>query len=278
MKRIASIQDISCIGKCSQTIAIPILSVMGLECAAIPTAMLSVHTAFDSFYHRDLTDSIAPIADHWKSLGLTFDGIYTGYLSSYDQVAQVLKLIDSFSAPLLFVDPAMADHGRLYAGLPADFPEHMAKLCKKADVLAPNVTETCLLTGLPYRELHEEAYIRELLQGLASLCPGTAIITGIRPNAQEIGVAYLGSDGRMKLRCSQYVPTIFHGTGDLFSATAAGALTLGSSPGDAVSLAMDYVSHTIRMTVQDPDARWYGVSFETTLSYLFDQLQRRNLR
>ena len=181
MKRIATIQDLSCVGKCSLGIAMPILSAMGIECAALPTAVLSAHTAFDGFVCTDLTAQLAPIAAHWKALGLRFDALYTGYLASPAQVAFVEAFFDSFGRAdtLVFVDPVMADQGRLYAGFDAGFPEKMRRLCARADIVTPNVTEACLLTGMEYRELHEESYLRELLEGLISFGPRTAIITAV---------------------------------------------------------------------------------------------------
>lgn len=274
MKRIVSIQDFSCIGKCSQSIALPVLSAMGLECAVLPTVLLSAHTAFDGFYSRALTDSIAPITEHWKKLGVRFDAIYTGYLGSAEQVALVEQVIADFGADgaLLFVDPVMADHGRLYAGFAPDFPEQMKSLCRHADVITPNVTEACLLTGEPYRERHEEDFVRRLLENLLRLGPKTAIVTGIRADDTHMGVAAMDTAGKLCLHTTEYIPSVFYGTGDLFASTCAGALTLGLPAQEAIALAADYVVRTIRATADDPEARWYGVNFEQTLPYLMKRL------
>ncbi|MBQ6431909.1 MAG: pyridoxamine kinase [Oscillospiraceae bacterium] len=274
MKRIVSIQDFSCIGKCSQSIALPVLSAMGLECAALPTVLLSAHTAFDGFVSRALTDSIAPITEHWKRLGVRFDAIYTGYLGSAAQIAQVERIIADFGTDenLIFVDPVMADHGRLYAGFAPDFPESMKTLCRHADVITPNVTEACLLTGETYRERHEETFVRALLEKLLALGAKTAIVTGIRTDDAQMGVAVMDEAGKLSLHNTEYVPSVFYGTGDLFAATCAGALTLGLPAERAIALAADYVVQTIRVTAQDPDARWYGVNFEQTLPYLMKRL------
>lgn len=276
MKRIVSIQDFSCIGKCSQSIALPVLSAMGLECAALPTVLLSAHTAFDGFYSRELTDSIAPITDHWKKLGVRFDAIYTGYLGSETQIALVERVIADFGADgaLIFVDPVMADHGRLYAGFAPDFPEHMKDLCRHADVITPNVTEACLLTGETYCERHEEAFVRRLLEKLLLLGAKTAIVTGIRTDERHMGVAAMDETGRFSLHDTEYIPSVFYGTGDLFASTCVGALVRGLPAGEAIALAADYVVKTIRVTANDPDARWYGVNFEQTLPYLLSRLGR----
>ena len=153
MKRIVSIQDISCLGKCSLTVALPIISAMGVECAVVPTAVLSTHTMFQNFTCRDLSDQIAPIAAHWRQEQIRFDAIYTGYLASPGQIADVCRFFDQFKTGqnLIFVDPAMADNGRLYPAFDDSFPAEMARVCAKADVIVPNLTEASLLTGLPYR-------------------------------------------------------------------------------------------------------------------------------
>lgn len=275
MKRIVSIQDFSCVGKCSQSIALPVLSAMGLECAALPTVLLSAHTAFDGFVSRELTDSIAPIAAHWKQLGVCFDTIYTGYLGAEEQIAQVERVIAAFDSELVFVDPVMADHGKLYPGFAPGFPERMKSLCRRADVITPNVTEACLLTGERYRERHEERFVRTLLEQLLSLGVKTAIVTGLRPDDTHMGVAAMDGAGKLSLHSTAYIPSVFYGTGDLFAATCAGALTLGMPADGAIALAADYVVKTIRVTAQDPDARWYGVNFEQTLPYLMQRLGKR---
>lgn len=277
MKRIATIQDLSCVGKCSLGIAMPILSAMGIECAALPTAVLSAHTAFDGFVCTDLTAQLAPIAAHWKALGLRFDALYTGYLASPAQVAFVEDFFDSFGGAhtLVFVDPVMADQGRLYAGFDAGFPEKMRRLCARADIVTPNVTEACLLTGMEYRELHEESYLRELLEGLISFGPRTAIITGVRSDDGRMGVVAMDAGGKLSGHWTEYIPAVFHGTGDLFASTCVGLLTLGWPTAGAIRLASEYVVQTLRATVRDRDARWYGVDFETTLPLLLSKLEKK---
>ena len=183
MKRIATVQDLSCVGKCSLSIALPVLSAMGVECCVMPTAVLSAHTAFDGFVSRDLTDLLAPVSAHWQQLGLTFDALYTGYLASPAQVDFVEAFFDRFGGEhtLRFVDPVMADQGRLYAGFDDGFPEKMRRLCARADIITPNITEACLLTGTLYREQHDEDYVRALLEKLLAFGPRTVILTGVRP-------------------------------------------------------------------------------------------------
>lgn len=198
MKRIVTMQDLSCIGKCSLTVALPVLSAMGLECAVLPTAVLSAHTAFEGFRYEPL--SLTPVADHWQQLGLQFDMIYTGYLGGRAQVDQALDFFTRFPAMRL-VDPVMADHGALYAGLEPDFPAVLRTLCAQADLITPNITEACLLTGLEYRETHDDSYIRTLLERLLALGARTAILTGVRTEPDRVGVACMDAAGAVS-QCS----------------------------------------------------------------------------
>lgn len=274
MRRIVTMQDISCVGKCSLTVALPVLSVMGVETAVIPTAVLSAHSVFPEFTFRDLTDEIFPIARHWSSQGLTFDAVYTGYLGSEQQVDVITRAIDAIAGPetLVFVDPAMADQGRLYAGFDLAFARRMAELCRRADFIDPNVTEACFLTDTPYQEACGEAYIDTLLEKLRTICPGTVILTGVHRKAGETGVVSVTPKGERFSYFHETVPGQFHGTGDVFSSVVVGALMRGLTVPDALRLAADFTYTCIRRTVEDPDRRWYGVSFESALPELIDRL------
>ena len=174
MKRIASIQDISCLGRCSLTVALPVISAMAVECAIVPTAVLSTHTMFPGFISRDLSDQLLPIARHWKSQNVTLDAICTGYLASPRQTEEVCDFFDLLAGPdtLLFVDPAMADGGRLYSGFGPDFPAYMRRVVSRAHVAVPNVTEACLLTDTPYRETEDLSWWRDLLRRVGDPLPG----------------------------------------------------------------------------------------------------------
>ena len=196
LKRAAAIHDISGFGKCSLTVALPIISAMGIEVSVIPTAVLSTHTGgFTGFTYRDLTGDMRPIAEHWRSEHLHFDAFYTGYIASREQVQQVCDFYDCIRSDdtLLFVDPAMADHGRLYTGFGPDFPAAMAQIVARADVAAPNLTEACLLTGTEYREDYDEDYIRALLLRLTELGAKQAVLTGVSFDPSQVGV--MGYDG-----------------------------------------------------------------------------------
>ncbi|MBQ7364862.1 MAG: pyridoxamine kinase [Clostridia bacterium] len=273
MKRTVSIQDISCFGRCSLTVALPTLSAMGIETAIVPTAILSTHTAgFQGFTFCDLTEEMDKIAAHWQKEGITFDSIGTGYLGSDEQIATVLSFFETFGKDaLIFVDPVMADHGKLYPAFSADFPAKMARLCEKADVIVPNLTEAafllgedCVLSG------YDEAYIHALLKRLTSRfgCQ-VAIVTGVvyTPDQQGV-VAYDAKEDRFYSYFGENLPVTFHGTGDVFSSSLCGALTLGMELTAALKVAVDFTIAAIRATMGVEDRYWYGVNFEAGLSDL----------
>lgn len=271
MKRIASIQDISCLGRCSQTVALPVVSAMGVECAILPTAVLSAHTSFPGFVCTDLTEQLLPAARHWKAQGVHFDALYTGYLASERQVAVVLELLEMLAEEdtLLFVDPAMADHGRLYAGFGEHFPARMAQVVARAQITVPNITEACLMTGMDYRETYDEAYIRQLLQGVAALGAEKVVLTGVSFEKDAIGfMSYDGATDCYDQYFNRREPQAYHGTGDIFSATAVSGIMRGLSLRDAFRLAVDFTLQCIQVTRTDPQAAWYGVEFERALPWL----------
>ena len=270
MKRIVTMQDLSCIGKCSLTVALPVLSAMGLECAVLPTAVLSAHTAFEGFRYEPL--SLTPVADHWQQLGLQFDMIYTGYLGGRAQVDQALDFFTRFPAMRL-VDPVMADHGALYAGLEPDFPAVLRTLCAQADLITPNITEACLLTGLEYRETHDDSYIRTLLERLLALGARTAILTGVRTEPGRVGVACMDAAGAVSQCSAPYVPAVFYGTGDLFASGLTAAIFAGRSLAEAVEFAGTLVRDAMRITREQPDFEVRGVSFETVLGEVTELLK-----
>lgn len=275
MKRIVSIQDLSCLGKCSLTVALPVISAMGVECAVVPTAVLSTHTMFEGFTCRDLTGEIAPIAAHWQKEKVRFDAIYTGYLASAEQTEVVCSFLDQFRTAdnFVLVDPAMADHGRLYAAFDESFPPHMAKVCAKADLVVPNLTEAALLTGLPYREEYDPVYLRELLAALTDMGPRYAAVTGVSPSPGQLGAAMWDREaGRYFETFAERVPTSYHGTGDLFASVCAGALMNELPLEAALTLAVRYVAATIEETAKTPGSSWYGVEFERTIPQLLDLL------
>lgn len=278
MKRIVSIQDISCVGKCSLTVALPIISAMGVECGIVPTAVLSVHTAFDSFTFDDLTDQIEPISKSWKDNKVDFDAIYTGYLGSFEQLEIVSRFFDDHRGDdtLIFVDPAMADNGALYKGFTPEFARAMgAVVCSKADIIDPNITEAAFMLGAEYREEgnYDEGYVRELLQGLHGLGAKKAVLTGVSLEPGKCGVyGYDGESDEYFSYFNELVDARFHGTGDVFSSTAVGALMNGFSLDKALAIAADYTVASIKTTIGHADHNWYGVDFESEIPYLLKLL------
>lgn len=278
MKRIATVQDISCIGKCSLTVALPIISAMGVETAVVPTAVLSTHTAFSEFTFHDLTDEIPEITAHWKREKFSFDAIYTGYLGSFRQLDLVEQFLVDFRTPevLTFVDPVIGDHGRLYTGFTHEFAAAMAqKLCARADILVPNLTEACYLTDTPYRDDMQEPELRELLKKLCGLGAKKALLTGVRRGAEEIGI--LGYDAEKADYFAYYnhrIDRIYHGTGDIFASCCVGALMKDFPLEKAMTFAADFVAECIERTLADDSARWYGVNFEEALPELIDRMRK----
>lgn len=268
MKRVLTVQDISCLGKCSLTIALPVLSVLGSETVILPTAVLSTHTMFKGFTCKDLSDQIEPIKQHWLKEGITFDAIYTGYLGSIAQIDQMKELFRAFrrEGMFVFVDPVMADNGRLYAAFDMAYAEKNKELCAEADIIVPNITEAALMTGMDYKETYDESYILALLSGLRELGARLSVITGVSLEKGKIGA--MGIDRETgETWCYQNcrIDASYHGTGDLFASTFVGELLRGKDWKNAMRIAADYTAHTIEVTLKNPKEPWYGVDFETTL-------------
>lgn len=277
MKRILTIQDISCLGKCSITIALPIISAMGVETTILPTAVLSTHTMFPNFTVKDLSDQLLPITDHWKEQNIHFDGIYTGYLGTEEEIEIAEKIFDEFGGEdtLIFVDPVMGDNGKLYARFDDHYAKRNAKLCCKADIIVPNLTEACFMTDTPYRTEYDEAYIVELLEKLSALGSKKVILTGVSLKPDQTGIYGLDTlTGEKIIYQNEKVSASYHGTGDIFASVSVGALMRGASLHDAFALAADYTAETIRQTLKNPDKPWYGVDFESTIPYLVERLPK----
>lgn len=275
MKRIVTIQDISCVGKCSLTVALPIISAMGVEASILPTAVLSAHTMFKNVSCKDLTDQIVPITEHWKREQIAFDAIYTGYLGSFEQIDLMKQVFADFKTEnnVIFVDPAMADHGKLYTGFDMDFARYMATLCGKADIIVPNMTEACFMTGTEYKESYDEVYVKDLLKRLSELGAKISILTGVSLEEGKTGVmGYDSENNSYDYYSHKKLPVSFHGTGDIFSSTCIGAMMNGLDWKEAVAVAADYTTECIRITLEDYDKPWYGVNFELAIPYLLKRL------
>ena len=278
-KRVAAILDISCFGRCSLTVALPIISSAGIETSVVPTAVLSTQTGgFSGFTYRDLTDDILPIADHWQSLNLAFDALYTGFLGSFKQIDIISELFDRFKTKdnLILVDPVMADNGKLYAIFPDDFPVGMRKLCAKADIIVPNLTEASLLLGQPYQEgPYEEGYIENVLVSLSELGPKQVVLTGVSFEDSRLGAAaYDRHTDEITYAFADKIPGYYHGTGDVFASVLLAALLKGNSLLQAAQVAVDFTVNSIKRTQEAKTDVRYGVNFEQGLLRLAEQLNQ----
>lgn len=265
-----AVHDLSCFGKCSLTVALPVLSAAGAEVTALPTAVLSTHTGgITGYTFRDLTEDIPAIVNHWKSLKLHFDAIYTGYLGSFEQLELVSKIIGEFRGKdtLVCIDPVMADGGKLYPAFRPDFPAGMAKLCAKADIIVPNLTEAAFLLGEPYREgPYDEEYLTHVLHGLAKLGPRRIVLTGVWTEPEHLGCAvYDASTGNTGYAMSKRIDGFYHGTGDVFASALLGALLRGLPLCDAAKIAADFTAGSIRRTHEAGTDVRFGVNFEAGL-------------
>jgi len=276
-KRIVAIHDISCVGRCSLTVALPIISSLGIEVSVIPTAVLSTHTGgFEGYTYRDLTEDILPIVRHWQALDISFDAIYTGFLGSFEQLDIVSEIFDTLKTQknLIVVDPVMADNGKLYKLFPSDFPSGMKKLCAKADVIVPNITEAVLLLGEPYMDgPYTRPYIERLLKRLSELGPEQVVLTGVYFNDNQLGAAsYDAKTKRVDYAFSNRIEGYFHGTGDVFASVLIGAILNGCELPKAVKIAVDFTVQSIERTRDAGTDIRFGVNFEAGLPRLAQRL------
>ena len=272
-KRLLTIQDISCVGQCSLTVALPVISACGIETGILPSSVLSNHTGgFSGWTFHDLTDDMPQILERWLTEKVSFDAFYTGYVSKA-QIPHILEIMNKAARPgaLRIVDPVMADNGKLYAGFDEDFPNEMKKLINGADVIMPNLTEAAFLLGQPYKaDGYDQEFIEKMARDLAALGAKNVIITGVSFESFKLGVAvYDGKKVEYYFNEKQAVSA--HGTGDLYASVVAGALLRGKSLIEASGLAADVVVEAIKLTAGDKD-HWYGVKFEKALPYLIQRL------
>ena len=278
-KKVLTIQDISCVGQCSLTVALPIISACGIETCILPSAVLSTHTGgFKGFTFRDLADDMPAIMNHWLKEGISFDAVYTGYLGSKKQIEYVGEIMDKLLAKdgLRIVDPAMADNGKLYPGFDTEFAKAMGTLCGKADMILPNITEASLITGMDFKQTgdYDESYILSLCARLAALGAKTVILTGVGYDDDKLGVAVYDSySGKIKYYFHQKISKSSHGTGDVYSSAFTGAVMRGLSVYDAAKLAADFTVECLLKTIGD-ESHWYGVKFEKALPMLVNKLNR----
>ncbi|MBQ8684571.1 MAG: pyridoxamine kinase [Clostridia bacterium] len=260
--RVLAVNDISCIGKCSLSVTLPVLSACGVTCDVLPTALLSTHTGgFEGYTFRDLTGDIEGILAHWKTLGVSFDAVYSGYLGSEAQIEIVQKIKRDFLKKdgFFVVDPVMGDSGSLYAGFNDGYVEKMRALCREADYILPNLTEACYLADIPYPAANTD----ELLQKLRELC-ARPVVTGILEK-ENISIRYTNKEGVTQKYTSENVEGFFCGAGDVFASAFVGALARGKSEETAIRLAADFTSASIRRSAKEVADKRYGLNFEAEI-------------
>ena len=281
LKRVAAIHDLSGFGKCSLTVALPILSAAGIEASALPTAILSTHTGgIDGFTYLDTTSEMRPFMHHWKSLDIRFDAIYSGFLGSFEQLEIVKEFFDTFRLKdnLILVDPVMADNGELYKIFTPNFAAGMKEVCKKADVIVPNITEAALLLGETYRQgPYTESYIDDLLTGLAELGPKQIVLTGVYFSETELGSAtYDRTSKQRTYTLAPRVPGYYHGTGDVYASALLAGLLNGFGLGESAGIAVRYTAGSIRRTCDAGTDIRFGVNFEHGFPELLNELRITN--
>ena len=273
-KRLLTIQDISCVGQCSLTVALPIISACGIETCVLPSAVLSTHTAgFSGYTFRDLTEDMPSIKSHWEKENIKFDAIYTGYLGSTKQIEYVADIFDSVGTDncIRVIDPAMADNGKLYPAFDVEFVNAMKGLCAKADYIVPNITEASFLTDMEYKTAYDRAYIDELIKRLCELGCKNVILTGVSYEEGKTGVVVF-EDGKYLYYQHPFLPNSCHGTGDIYASAFVGALVRGKTAYNAAKIAADYTVECVKATAEDKN-HWYGAKFEPVLSKLIKLIE-----
>lgn len=273
-KKVLAVNDISCVGRCSLTVALPIVSSVGIECSILPTAILSTHTGgFTGYTFVDFTSEIMKIANHWKELNLNFDTIYTGFLGSKEQIEVVKKVTEMFGGDNvnLIVDPAMADNGVMYSIFDNEFALEMRKLCIGASVIVPNITEACFLTGVEYEQApHSKEFIAKLVNKLGELNIKSLVLTGVSYDNCSVGaLTYDYKEKKESYYSREIIPHYIHGTGDCFASALTAALTKGKSLVEASKISVDFTVDSILKTLKYPNIdKRYGVCFEECLGEL----------
>lgn len=271
-KKVLAIHDISCLGRCSLTAALPIISVAGVEVVPLPTAVLSTHTGgFTDFTFRDLTADMTAITGHWEKLGYQFDIIYTGYLGSLEQVDIVKHIIRHFKKEntLVVVDPVMADAGTYYSMITPDFAVGMRELCEMADIITPNLTEAAFLLGREYKEHYTKSETEALLRALSALGPEKIVLSGVSEDEHTIGAAaYDRTTDTATYAIAEKMDGFYHGTGDTFASALVAALAKDMTVAEATEIAVEYTLACIKRTYAEGTDTRFGVDIENELPTL----------
>ena len=274
--KILTIQDISCFGQCSITVALPIVSAFGIETAILPSAVLSTHTAgFTDFTVRDLTEDLPEIRKHWEKEGIDFDAIYTGFIASIEQLDYIKEIIDSRlkSEGLVFVDPAMADHGEFYNGFDQEFADKMGELCKLGDYILPNTTEACFILHKPWKEEFTREEMLEMANELAAFTKRYVILKGDTNEEGKLGMIVLDKqESTCEIVYNDKIDYVSHGTGDVFASAFVGSTMIGKSAAEAAKVSGEFTKRAIEKTVGDENHK-YGVKFEKVIPHLCEILK-----
>lgn len=270
--KVAAIHDLSGYGRCALTVILPIISAMGIQCAAIPTAVLSTHTGgFTDFVLRDTTDFLSPCCKHYKELGIEFNAIYSGFLASEEQADCCIEFFETFPSALKIVDPVMGDDGLAYQTYTAGLIERMTELISYADIITPNLTEAALILGENYPEALTEKQVREWAERLCKKA-GSAVVTGITMDDGSIANAVLdGKSGQFSLLSWNKIPVSYPGTGDIFASVLTGAILKGKSLSEAAAYASQFCELAIKATHNNGQPVRDGVEFERVLGFLCDK-------
>lgn len=265
IKNILAIHDISCVGRCSATVALPIVSAYGVECRLLPTALLSTHTGgFEGFTYLDLTSEMKNILTAWEPLDLKFDAVYSGFMANANQLDVLEEVIDRYGR-FAIIDPVMADNGEIYSVFDQAYVERMKKVLPKADLLVPNITEACLLTDTAYPSDVTKDFIEDLASALQNAGTKNIVITGVSFDDQTIGAAVIKESGDIEYAMAEKMPDSYHGTGDIFASVLAANLVKGKSLLESTQIACDFVVSAIKVTPEGVDKR-FGVNFEDVLN------------
>lgn len=269
--RVLAINDLSCVGKCSLTVTLPILSACGITCDVLPTAVLSTHTGgFENYTFRDLTEDIPAILKQWKQLNLSFDYICSGYLGSIEQIELVSEIKRDFLKPngKFIVDPVMGDAGKLYKGFTPAFVEKMRGLCRQADFILPNLTEACYLTNTPYAP---DVDGETLLNRLKTLCPRPVVTGSIKGNV--VSVFFTDEKGNAKGYSHENTEGFFHGAGDVFTSAFVACLAKGKREEEAIALTSEFTAASIRRSAKEVEDKRYGLNFEEEIFPFLEKLR-----
>ena len=271
MRKVAAIHDLSCFGRCSLAVILPVLSVMGVQACPLPGTVLSTHTGgFGPVARTDLTGQVEGTLEHWQRLGLTFDGIYTGYMASVEQIQQAIQAVECLAAPQaqVVVDPVLGDHGKLYSSMTQEMAQAMAQLCTHAHVITPNLTEAAILQGLAPDALLGAKGADVALE-LSQQGERSVVVTGVTPEEGYTGAAWFDrTTGQAGTTVAVRAPGDYPGTGDLFSAVLIGGLVMGESLERAVGRAAHFISRCASYTAAMGSDVREGVLFEPLLPLL----------